>query len=282
MGNILSAIKSIVANSSLDVVENPNEIIHNRANQMGIALEDYVKNAFANCIGQSEREIKYARNKTFSYLGNSNNPPDAMLAGSDAIEIKKLESLGTSQLQLNSSYPKNKLYSNNPKISITCRTCEEWDEKDMLYIVGQVKNQELHNIFFIYGDLYCDSHEVYESTENAIKEGLHSLEGVELAETNELGRVNKVDHLEISDLRVRGMWLIKSPFLQFDYLTEKLNDYTFKLVALIPEHKYFSFENVDEFEEFCEDKGVSISDEEIEDPQNPANLIKSKLIIYHY
>lgn len=78
------------------------------------------------------------------------------------------------------------------------------------------------------------------------------------------------------------MWLIKSPFLQFDYLTEKLNDYTFKLVALIPEHKYFSFENVDEFEEFCEDKGVSISDEEIEDPQNPANLIKSKLIIYHY
>lgn len=147
MGNILSAIKSIVANSSLDVVENPNEIIHNRANQMGIALEDYVKNAFANCIGQSEREIKYARNKTFSYLGNSNNPPDAMLAGSDAIEIKKLESLGTSQLQLNSSYPKNKLYSNNPKISITCRTCEEWDEKDMLYIVGQVKNQELHNIF---------------------------------------------------------------------------------------------------------------------------------------
>lgn len=282
MGNILSAIKSIVANSSLDVVENPNEIIHNRANQMGIALEDYVKNAFANCIGQSEREIKYARNKTFSYLGNSNNPPDAMLAGSDAIEIKKLESLGTSQLQLNSSYPKNKLYSNNPKISITCRTCEEWDEKDMLYIVGQVKNQELHNIFFIYGDLYCDSHEVYESTENAIKEGLHSLEGVELAETNELGRVNKVDHLEISDLRVRGMWLIKSPFLQFDYLTEKLNDYTFKLVALIPEHKYFRFENVDEFEEFCEDKGVSISDEEIEDPQNPANLIKSKLIIYHY
>lgn len=282
MGNILSAIKSIVANSSLDVVENPNEIIHNRANQMGIALEDYVKNAFANCIGQSEREIKYARNKTFSYLGNSNNPPDAMLAGSDAIEIKKLESLVTSQLQLNSSYPKNKLYSNNPKISSTCRTCEEWDEKDMLYIVGQVKNQELHNIFFIYGDLYCDSHEVYESTENAIKEGLHSLEGVEFAETNELGRVNKVDHLEISDLRVRGMWLIKSPFIQFDYLTEKLNDYTFKLVALIPEHKYFSFENVDEFEEFCEDKGVSISDEEIEDPQNPANLIKSKLIIYHY
>ena len=282
MGNILSAIKSIVAISSLDVIENPNEIIHNRANQMGAALEDYVKNAFANCIGKNPKEIIHARSQTFSYLGNNNNPPDAMLIGSDAIEIKKLESLGTSQLQLNSSYPKNKLYSDNPKISSTCRTCEEWNEKDMLYVVGQVKNQELHNLFFIYGDLYCDSREVYENVENVIKEGLHSLEGVELAETNELGRVNKVDHLEISDLRVRGMWLIKSPFLQFDYLTEEINDYSFKLVALIPEYKYNSFENVDEFEEFCEDNGVSISDEEIEDPQNPANIINSKLIIYHY
>lgn len=214
MGNILSAIKSIVSASSLDVIEKSNEIIHNRANQLGAALEDYVKNAFANCLGQSARGIKHARYQTFSYLGNSNNPPDAMLIGGDAIEIKKLESLGTSQLQLNSSYPKNKLYSDNPKISNECRTCEEWSEKDMLYVVGQVKNQELHNLFFIYGDLYCDSHTVYERVENAIKDGLHLLKGVEVSETNELGRVNKVDHLEISDLRVRGMWLIKSPFLQ--------------------------------------------------------------------
>lgn len=282
MGNVLTAIESIVKYSSLNVVENSEEGVHNRANQMGDALEKYVKDAFANCLGQSERANKQARSQTFSYLGNSNNPPDAMLKGSDAIEIKKLESLGTSQLQLNSSYPKNKLYSDNPKISNTCRTCEEWNEKDMLYVVGQVKNQELQNLFFIYGDLYCDSHEVYEDVENTIKDGLKSLEGVELAETNELGRVNKVDHLDISDLRVRGMWLIKSPFLQFEYLTEDINEYNFKLVALIPESKYTHFENVDEFEKFCEDYGVSISDEEIEDPQNPANLINSKLIIYHY
>lgn len=282
MGNILTAIESIVKYSSLNVVENSEEGVHNRANQMGDALEKYVKDAFANCLGQSERANKQARSQTFSYLGNSNNPPDAMLKGSDAIEIKKLESLGTSQLQLNSSYPKNKLYSDNPKISNICRTCEEWVEKDMLYVVGQVNNQELHNLFFIYGDLYCDSHEVYEGVENVIKDGLKSLEGVELAETNELGRVNKVDHLEISDLRVRGMWLIKSPFLQFEYLTKDINEYNFKLVALIPESKYTHFENVDEFEKFCEDYGVSISDEKIEDPQNPANLINSKLIIYHY
>lgn len=281
MGNILSAIKSIVSASSLDVIEESNEIIHNRANQMGDAFEDYVKNAFANCLGQSVRDIKHARNQTFSYLGNSNNPPDAMLIGGDAIEIKKLESLGTSQLQFYSSYPKNKLCSDDPQISNQCRTCEEWAEKDMLYVVGQVKNQKLQNLFFIYGDLYCDSHEVYESAENAIKGG-HSLEGVELSETNEFGRVNKVDHLGISDLRVRGiMWLIKSPFLQFDYLTKDINDYTFKLVALIPASKYYRFENVDDFEDFCKNHGVSILDKDIEDPQNPSNFISSKLIIFH-
>lgn len=281
MGNILSAIKSIVSASSLDVIEESNEIIHNRANQMGDAFEDYVKNAFANCLGQSVRDIKHARYQTFSYLGNSNNPPDAMLIGGDAIEIKKMESLGTSQLQFYSSYPKNKLYSDDPQISNQCRTCEEWAEKDMLYVVGQVKNQKLQNLFFIYGDLYCDSHEVYESAENAIKGG-HSLEGVELSETNEFGRVNKVDHLGISDLRVRGiMWLIKSPFLQFDYLTKDINDYTFKLVALIPASKYYRFENVEEFEDFCKNHGVSILDKDIEDPQNPSNFISSKLIIFH-
>ena len=281
MSDILTAIKAIVEHSNT-IVESTESTSLNRANQMGDALEDYVKNAFADCMGQDSRSVKRARNIVFSYLGNSTNPPDAMLRGSDAIEIKKLTSLGTSQLQLNSSYPKNKLHADNPKLCRACRECEDWQEKDMLYVVGQVNGQELQNIFFVYGDLYCDSHEIYENVENVIKEGLESLDDVELAETNELGRINKVDHLEISDLRVRGMWLIKTPFQHFDYLTEDITDYTFKLVALIPDDKYFSFNDIEQFEEFCEEYGVCISDEEIEDPQNPANFISSKLITYYY
>lgn len=280
-GNILTAIQAIIKKSSLEVVENPQGNIQNRANQMGIALEDYVKNAFADCLGQQDaRTIKQARSQTFSYLGNSTNPPDAMLINSDAIEIKKIQTLGTSQLQLNSSYPKNKLRSDNPKICKACRMCEEWEEKDMLYVVGQVNKQVLQNIFFVYGDLYCDSHEIYENVENVIKNGLASLDEVEFAETNELGRINKIDHLGISDLRVRGMWLIKTPFQHFGYLTDEIVNYTFKLVALIPEDKYNGFENINEFEAFCNGNGVSISSEEIEDPQNPANVVNSKLITY--
>lgn len=283
MSNVLTAIKAIVENlQNISIVANA-DIVQNRANQMGDALEVFVKNAFADCLGIADsRIINQKMRDTFSYLGNSTNPPDAMLWAGDAIEIKKLATLGTSQLQLNSSFPKNKLFSDNPKICKACRDCEEWLEKDMLYVIGQVSGTALQNIFFIYGDLYCDTHEVYENVENVIKEGLESLEGVELAQTNELGRVNNVDHLGISDLRVRGMWLIKTPFQQFAYLTEDITDYTFKLVALISEDKYNSFDNIEEFENFCNNNGIEITDEEIPDPKNPANLIDAKLIVYSY
>lgn len=280
-GNILTAIKAIIEKSSLELTEQLQEGIQNRANQMGETLENYIKNAFADCLGQDIRSIQQARNRTFSYIGNNTNPPDAMLKNGDAIEIKKIKTLSTPQLQLNSSYPKNKLFSDNPKICNACRTCEVWDEKDMLYVVGQINGHELQNIFFIYGDLYCDSPEIYKNVENVIKNGLESLDQVELADTNELGRINKVDHLEISDLRIRGMWLIKTPFQHFKYLTNEIANYSFKLVALIPEDKYNKFENVKEFEDFCCKNGVYISDEEIADPQNPANFISSKLIIYY-
>lgn len=281
MNNILTAIKAVVENPLVKVAAKSNNVIQNRANQMGAALEDYIKYAFADCFGQDERTVNEICDEVFSYKGNNTNPPDLMLMGGEAIEIKKLESERTAQIQLNSSYPKNKLYKDNPKLCSTCRECEAWDVKDMIYVVGVTNKEKLNSLFFVYGDLYCDSKEIYEKVENIVKDGLRNIEDVEFSETKELGRVNNVDHLGITDLRVRGMWLIKSPILLFDYLTAEIQNYQFKLVALIPEDKYNSFDNVEEFETFCEENNVSISDEKIQNPQNPAKLIKSKLITYY-
>lgn len=280
MNNILTAIKAIVENPLVKVTTKSNKMIQNRANQMGAALEDYIKYAFANCFGQDERGANDICEEVFSYMGNNTNPPDLMLMGGDAIEIKKLQSEGSTQIQLNSSYPKNKLFIDNPKLCSTCRDCEVWDVKDMLYVVGVVNNEKLQSLFFVYGDLYCDSKEIYEKVENIVKDGLRNIKDVEFSETKELGRVNNVDHLGITDLRVRGMWLIKSPILLFDYLTAENRNYQFKLVALIPEDKYKTFDNVKEFETFCKAHSVGISDEKIQNPQNPAKLINSKLITY--
>lgn len=79
--------------------------------------------------------------KFFSYLGNQNNPPDVILKGGDAIEIKKIQSK-SSAIALNSSYPKNKLYSNDPRITKACKNSEVWKVKDMIYVIGVTNDKK--------------------------------------------------------------------------------------------------------------------------------------------
>lgn len=63
MNNILTAIEVIVENSTLEVINNSEGTTQNRANQMGEAFENYVKDAFAGCLGKDTRTIMQARNK---------------------------------------------------------------------------------------------------------------------------------------------------------------------------------------------------------------------------
>ena len=129
--NILTAI--------LNIIENPIVKLktfyqsRNRINNMGEALENYIKDLFASTLNITDEQSRILRfSDVFSYFGNQNNPPDMMIRGGDAIEVKKIEKKGAS-LSLNSSYPKAKFFSNDPKIKATCRNCENWQEKDMLY-----------------------------------------------------------------------------------------------------------------------------------------------------
>ena len=90
----------------------------NRANNMGDALEEYIKDLFANTINETDEQNRLDKiSKTFSYLGNQNNPPDSILYLGDAIEVKKIESKNAS-LALNSSYPKHKLYADSKLITV--------------------------------------------------------------------------------------------------------------------------------------------------------------------
>ena len=144
--------------------------------------------------------------QTYSYSGNKNNPPDLILKNSDAIEIKKLESHNTA-IALNSSYPKSKLFSDSSMITTACRTCEpNWTVKDMLYVIGNVlKNtNSLKSLWFVYGDCFCADKEVYERIKDTISTGITTIPNVEFTETNELGKVKKVDPLGITDLRIRN------------------------------------------------------------------------------
>lgn len=277
MTNILEAIVNI-ANNPVVAIRN-HYTGRNRANNVGEALEMFVKDAFANTIQEQDEQIKNTRyNQVFSWLGNQNHPPDIMIRQGDAIEVKKTQS-PNSDLALNSSYPKSNIQSNSNMITQECRTCENWTEKDLIYCVGHTTDDSIKSLWMVYGNIYAAKHETYQVIKQKITDGINEIPNVELAETNELGRVNRVDPLGITNLRIRGMWQIQNPRRVFNYL-HTTGD-TFELVAVIPTNKYNSFPTDSKNRiENLSNPNLSISNVQVKDPNNPANLIDAKLIIF--
>lgn len=279
MSNIINAIIQLVENPKFELKKYSES--HNRANNMGEALEEYIKDIFAGTVNETDENVRNQKlSEVFSYLGNQNNPPDSMLRGGDAIEVKKIES-NDSSLALNSSYPKAKLFSDSPMLKKACQTCEDWTVKDMIYAVGVVDDNNIKSLAFVYGDDYCAEKSVYEQIKSVIKNGVESISGVEFAETKELGRVNRVDPLGITYLRVRGMWGIENPFNVFYYIYKRDYSKRFNFMALINDDKYYSFDNYKTLENLCGNiTGFKITDVKIKNPNNPAQLKSAKLITY--
>ena len=123
MPNILTAIQTLINHPISDLVSYYKG--KNRINQIGDALECFIKDIFADTVTETNEQKKLLKySEVFSYSGNANNPPDLMLKNGDAVEIKKIESLGAS-IALNSSYPKSKLFRDSPLITSHCHTCED-------------------------------------------------------------------------------------------------------------------------------------------------------------
>lgn len=278
MTNILEAIVNIVDNPILEIRNH--YAGRNRANNVGEALETFVKDAFANIIHATDEQERMARyNEVFSWLGNQNHPPDIMIRQGDAIEVKKTQSVN-SDLALNSSYPKSNIQSNSTMITQECRTCEEWIEKDLIYCVGHTNDESVNSLWMVYGNIYAAKHETYQIIKQKITDGINEIPNVELAETNELGRVNRVDPLGITNLRIRGMWQIQNPRRVFNYLHIQ-TDNKFELVAIIPTNKYNSFPNDSKNRiENLGNENLTINNVRVKDPNNPANLLDAKLIVF--
>lgn len=280
MANLLTAIQTIINNPISDLVSFYKG--KNRINQIGDALECFIKDIFADTVTQTDQQKKLLRySEIFSYSGNANNPPDLMLKNGDAVEIKKIESLGAS-IALNSSYPKSKLFRDSPLITKHCRDCEDWQEKDIIYAIGVAEDTKLKLLWLIYGDCYAADREIYEKITNTIASGINQIPGVEFSKTRELGRVNKVDPLNITYLRIRGMWAIQNPLSVFDYVnlgSDKTAD--LQMIAIMKESKYLSFSVLDrqQIESRLNNK-LQMFSEQIKFPNNPMQLIPAKIINY--
>lgn len=283
--NLLTGIYNIVCagNTLVNELREEDAPYNIRINNLGVKLEEFIKDAIANTFDKSRSEADETYPKVYSWLGSQNNPPDLIIENGDAFEIKKIEKSGiTGNLALNSSHPKDKLYADDPKITRACRECEgkPWDEKDIFYTMGAVsKNNTLKTLFFVQGLCYIADREVYEKLQNSIKEKTDegiSLCGYTSSETKELGRINRVDPLGITNLRIRGMWEIKNPFAVFERYLEP-GDFEFCLYAILTKDKYNSYPK--ESRMLIEnDKRIKIKDIELVDPNNLAKRLSAKLI----
>ena len=279
MSNIIDAINNMLNNPVKELKDFYKS--KNRANNMGDALEEYIKDMFANTINLNDEQQRLCKiSEVFSYLGNQNNPPDSILRSGDAIEVKKIEGKNAS-LALNSSYPKHKLYSNSKLITEACRNCENWKEKDIIYAVGIVSNTKLNSLCMVYGVDYAADSFIYQRIKDVIVDGVNNITNVEFAPTNEIAKVKKVDPLGITDLRVRGMWSIENPFKVFNYVYNRDFSKSFNFMCIINQEKYESLDNTYLLENHLGKlKGFNIQDIKIKDPNNPASLRNAKLITF--
>lgn len=283
--NIIDAIITIIQQPSHKLVKYTSSGRNtNRMNVMGDPLEEYVKNMFADTFGVTDPiDRMKSISQTFSYLGNDSTPPDGMLKGGnmgDAIEVKKTNSFGG--IQLNSSHPKSKLLSTSTMITNDCRTCEDWTERDMIYVMGQVSNDSVKTLCMVYGMDYCANNSVYESLKDKVVNGIKNIPDIRWADrTEELGRVNMVDPLGITYLRVRGMWFIQHPIRVFDYIYDLDTSKEFNLMVLINEDKISQFNNFEKLVDMIQTyPSLEIKDVQIKNPNNPAQLRNAKLITY--
>jgi len=275
MSNILKAILNITQNPIIELKNNYSG--RNTINNVGEALEAYIQDAFADTINEIDlTKRNQAISKTFSYLGNQNNPPDIILRNGDAIEVKKIQSKGAA-IALNSSYPKHKLYSTDPRITEACKICEIWSIKDIIYAVGVTTDTNLNHLWLVYGDCYAASKEIYSRIGEKIKDGVLEISDIEFSETKELGRINKVDPLGITNLRIRGMWHIDNPLKVFKEVYVAKESNTFNLSCIIRKEKFDSFSEEDKIA-INSAQNISITDIKIKNPDNPAQLLNAKLI----
>ena len=87
MSNIIVAIKNLVSDPQLELGNYYNS--RHRANAEGDSLEEYIKDLYSGTLREANEEERARKIRSvFSYIGNDSNPPDAMLFGEDAIEVK--------------------------------------------------------------------------------------------------------------------------------------------------------------------------------------------------
>ncbi len=270
--NILKAIYNLKKYSN----NNFEEIYRgkNRANVMGEALEYYVKDLFCDSLREKTVEEKdKAYSKYFSYIGNQNNPPDFIISKGDVVEVEKVEGIGV--IALNSLYPKSKLHSESDMITQACKDCEQWKIKDIIYSIGTVSNSSLKLLWMIYGDCFVADRDVYEGIRSKISRGINKLSDIQ----SPYVEPSIIDPLGITGFLLNSKCTIGNPMKIFDYAVSVNQNAKFSVKTIMLEEKYLSFPKEDRLKiENIVNKNFTVKNIKIKSPNNPAKLMRAKLL----
>ena len=284
--NTLNAFIRGIENNNIDIIKlytlNSN-IFSNRIVSIGDVMEMFVKDLYANTLHIEDfNEKNLYFEKTFSYISKQSSPPDLIVRGYEAIEIKKQDSLTYSDLPLNSSYPRDYIYADSKMLTSECRKCEEgWDKKPLVYVVGNIdkKNKFLNSVWFAVGNCFCADREVYENVQKIIEDTIISNDSLSFKETNELGRVSNIDALNYSNLRIRGMWNLKHPGKIFGgFLYNEIGDNlrtNYRLIMLEEDFNKASKDTRFALMQKVENKVIEKIDIQIKNPNNPREFLNA-------
>lgn len=277
--NVLTAIKSIAEFKNNDL-KDYFATYPIRINQVGEQLEFYIRDAICDSFKSMKDELMHSKG-VFSYSGNQNNGPDIIITNGDAFEIKKIQNLKAS-LALNNSPPKDRFYRDDNRITQECRNIDggKWLSKEIFYVIGVAGQGKVRHLFFVHGRCYAADRAVYETKANQLKHGIDTFfkaEGWETTKTSELGRINRMDPLGITNFRIRGMWEIENPVRVFSYLYKIEEGKNFSLVAVMTKEKYDSFPQEDRTA-LEANREVQYKTVNVRNPNNPAQLMQAQLI----
>ncbi len=273
--NVISALINLYNCKSFKV--NDYEDVDNKINKKGTAFENFVKKLF---IDTNDNDFLNNIKDYFSHLGDQNHPPDLILKEGDAFEIKEKKS-ASGDIQLNSSFLRDTLKIDDPKLTDKCRNCEDvaWKEKDIFYVIGHVDtNKNLKSIFFVQGIcIACPTH-YYTDLFNSFKQHIYKGD-FSFSETKELARLNNIDPLDYTHLRVRSMFLLTHPTKIFNFF--KINKSSdLNVFCLMTNKKYSSFQK--DLLQILEKKNdIEIQDKNITSPLNKNNILECKFIHFH-
>lgn len=285
MGNILEAIANMKSYESYDFKEVHKDVL-NRIQAVGASLENFVKYSF---IGDyetldalDEEGIENALDSIFEWQGSANNPPDAILRESDAIEIKKLGGANSS-IPLNSSYPKDYLYGNDDKLTEECKEqVGDFEKKDFVYVVGRIpsKSSKIKSIWMVYGNCLAADKSVYLEPFEKIKEDVKNVvESYTPIDSKELGRFSGIDDTDRTVMRVRGMFELENPNKAFNTYIDYDDEAEFHCFMICLRTKYNSFPKESRVK-IESDDNINVEDIDIPNPNESNSTLEAKLISF--